>query len=376
LFERFAEFVGPPDKISPQNILIDFDDIKGSFVHKKSESGLQMPNTCFDVKAGVFRLHILLDNGEELPYDVQIDYEEETKLYKVECNELRHDFKYHDEFGTEKKDESIVRYLNREQCFRIIPEDSGIIYAHRHFYKPRLPILNKAKKNKVELLNVFVPIKELSSADSEKGKTIAKGQWEKGCVFHYIDTLGKGTELHKYLGGLEYLLCDDAGDTEIADFIGLQMNPARIVIMHAKAFKDPKVRSASALQEVCAQAVKNLSYLITTNQQRPPNYPWSRPYKAADVTGSLNRVRYPKTNCTGVEFWKKYIELLRNPATQKQVYILLGQGFDLQKFKENIDGRKPDPANVQIVYQVQSTYSNVMKIATDFKIFCSLSEPT
>jgi len=297
------------------------------------------------------------------------------KIYKLECVELRNDFEYFDELGTVKKDESIIRYLNREQCFRIIPEDNSIIYAHRHFYKPRLSILNKAKRNKVELVNVFVPVAELAHVATEKGKKIINNKWERGSLFYYIDMLGKGTEIFKYLGSLDYLLCDDAGDTEMADFIGLQLNPLRIVVIHAKAFSKVKKRSASALAEVCAQAVKNLSYLITSNQQKPPNYPWKNKYIASDISGSLDRVRLSKEKCTGARFWKIYTELLRNPATQKQVYIFLGQGFELEAFKKNIDSKNPDPANIQIVYQVQSTWSNVMKIASDFKIFCSLTNP-
>lgn len=68
----------------------------------------------------------------------------------------------------------------------------------------------------------------------------------------------------------DMLLCTDLG-TEVADFIVTQGN--RVVFMHAKASRDRRLYSASALHDVASQAIKNLTYLQPLAEIRPPTGP-------------------------------------------------------------------------------------------------------
>jgi hypothetical protein len=378
-FNRFAPFTTPPNETVPLNILIDLDEVNGHFVYRQTKHDLLLDLTCIDIKNDFFKLSIKIDVDQFKEYHVKVIYDDRKGKYYLACPELNKDFIYYDSNGQENKKESFIRYLNREQCFRIIPEANGLIYAHSQFYKPRLSVLDPKNVDSIELMSIFHPIDALRKIKSEKGKKCTKKTWQANSLFRLIDDLGGTSELNNYLRDIDYLICDDTGDNEICDFVGFTLTPPRVVVIHCKAFVKERKRSASALQEVSSQAIKNLSYLVLSNTLVPPNSKfWNLTWSAAGVTGDLQRLRYSEgkfTNNVSIippkDLLKIFQGLIRNTSTRKEVYIVLGSGFSLKDFKNNILSLKPDSVNVQIAYLLQSTWSNIRKIASDFKIFCS-----
>jgi hypothetical protein len=74
-------------------------------------------------------------------------------------------------------------------------------------------------------------------------------------------------------------ICDDT-QKESADFNFADSVNRRVVLVHAKASKKFREFSASAVQEVCAQAQKNTSPFSTFALQRMGNFDqWNRPHK-------------------------------------------------------------------------------------------------
>ena len=383
-FDRYAQYTSAPVKSDPVNILIDFDEIVGRFTHIITGHLLECNLTCCEIKQGEFSLILKIPDQKnvntliENEYKINVFYDKAKKRYLLSCDQLKADYEYSDPDGVIKPRVNVISYLNREQCFRIVPEDPSVIYAHRQFYEPKLAIFDKSKPGKIELLNVFQSDPAFRTKTSEKGKNCTPTGWEQHSLFGLVDELGKNTILGKELASLDYLICDDAGNNETADFIGLELSPPRIVMMHCKVPHSERKRSASSLQEVASQAVKNLYYLVPSNMTPPSNSAnWQVPnsWSAADVKGILNRLRHAPPGVshplpTG-KLLEIFFELNRNPSTSKEVFLLLGQGFDLNAFKKNVAQKKPDPANIQIAYLVQSTWSNVRKVASKFLIFCN-----
>ncbi|MDT5287714.1 MAG: hypothetical protein QOF88_2603, partial [Mycobacterium sp.] len=59
------------------------------------------------------------------------------------------------------------------------------------------------------------------------------------------------------------MICDDTGKNESCDFIIADGADRRVILVHAKASTDWRPYSASAVQEVCAQAQKNTALFST-----------------------------------------------------------------------------------------------------------------
>jgi hypothetical protein len=101
-------------------------------------------------------------------------------------------------------------------------------------------------------------------------------------LFGLIDAAGAGTQLAVEFDGTRVLVCDDLRD-ESADFILLQDATAhhrkRVVFIHAKARHKASHCSASALQDVCGQAQKNLREASLFAEAGPSKrVKWSRPW--------------------------------------------------------------------------------------------------
>jgi hypothetical protein len=80
--------------------------------------------------------------------------------------------------------------------------------------------------------------------------------------------------------GINLFVCDDAAPNEIADFVANDTHNKRFILIHAKAARETRIRSASALSEVCSQAIKNLEFVSPFLDGEPPNrLRWDGPWK-------------------------------------------------------------------------------------------------
>jgi hypothetical protein len=259
------------------------------------------------------------------------------------------------------------------QSFRIVPTINTTIYAHSHFYESRLPLFGQRSNKRFDLIKIFYPDQNLSAAASEKGhKCPSKKGWEKGCLFYLIDHLNERNGICEPTFRPNYLVCDDIGaNPEIADFIAISTKEPRVVLIHAKAFENAKLSSATAFHDVCSQAIKNLIWLHPFSASETTNATkWNGEWKKGDIGVVSSRIR--RGGVDGESIWQELNNLTRNPSSKKEVWLVMGQGFSLSHFKEIIeDPTKRPPEVVQIIFLLQSTWGAVSSVGATLKVFCS-----
>jgi hypothetical protein len=268
---------------------------------------------------------------------------------------------------------SLLSYLNREQAFRVIPVGGRgaayCIYASRRFYKPRLPLGPTTSSDNPDLLRLVEAVTELGVIPSEKGpdNSASEAGWAAGSLFAFIDSCGSASKLADDMR-FDVLVCDDGG-TEIADFIGLDLTNGRVVAIHAKAFKVAKPLSASALQEVSAQALKNLGFLQPYPYGTPPNLQrWSRPWRsrAGRVTSRVRR-----GSGTPNHLWNQFREALIDPQVTREVWIMMGQGPSQARLREESRKAQPKAEVIQMLFSLQATWGAVSSVGARLRVLSS-----
>lgn len=373
VFERFALYSSPPLKPEPRNILVDLDGVAEEF-HFEDEDrnsvSFATDDLCHDIKSGGFQW---LVDGK--PYDVSVDFDRRRKRYVIKSSGLEGLFVRTGDRGSE---ENVISFLNRHQAFRIVPESAGCIYAHGRFYKPRHPLHGRSKNRGIDLLQIFHPVPALETADSEKGKpnTATKDGWQDGSIFGLLEKAARATRrIPSYadlnaLSNIDILVCDDL-NKETADFIAYRESPREVTFIHAKDGGGRQL-SASAFQEVCGQAMKNLDPLMSYSDAVPRNLSgWDKPWNNG-ITGTVkSRIRVGQQSQKPSAIWDLMRAAIRDPNAIRQVWIVLGQGFSREAFEKERDRPDPKPETIQILYLLQSTWNAVGAIGAQLKVFCS-----
>lgn len=367
IFERFAEFVKPPDDCTPQNILLDIDDVQSSFKIEslKSRPSLNFEDICLNIIKKDSKLGFMLKCNNK-NYLVKIKYDPIKQIYLLQNKYLDSQYVRYNSSGKKLKD-TFTSYLNRNQSFRIIPANTNYIYAHGKFFKPRVYVKGKTDSDHLHLFNIFIPDKKITSLKEEKGDAASdKSGWKSGSVFHLIDNLGSSSILSTHMSDASILVCDDTGSNESCDFIFA--SNSKVAFIHAKAFKRGRKQSASAFHDVCGQAIKNLNFLTPTSDNIPPNmHLWRQSWKANKQEVS-SRVRIG--DGSPQEIWNRLKALIRDPNIRREVWIVVGNGFSIDEFKKNVNSNNPSPEFTQIIFLMQSTWGVVQSIGARLRIFC------
>lgn len=361
---RFSEKVDPPSNPVPTSILIDIDNQilhKYGFGNKKVY--VELEDYCALITKEQFNLTF---NGQSILIDIKYDFKlEKFNLTSPGLSENIENL-YND-------DPSLIAYLNSAQSFRIVMEGNQYVYAHKNFFKPSLNLTSK--KQNLDINQLFHVYPSISKITSEKGSAILnvqKNLWDKDTLFGLIARQGKtygDTRLENEFN-LEYLLCDDL-QTEIGDFIGLDTKNKRVIFMHAKA-KKSKI-SATNFTDVCGQATKNLDYLSPYHQRTPQQNidKWKQPWTVSPI-GTVNN-RIITNNASTKQFWDKYVQLISDPSTVREVWLIVGNMFDHNDFKKELN--KKDVAKIkseviQLIYLIRSTWNSISQVGAQLKIFC------
>jgi superfamily II DNA or RNA helicase len=368
LFNRFARQINPPTHPEPLNILFDLDEVSDSFVKIEEDEEefepFSMDDKCYDITGGEFGCLI---NGEE--YKVSISYDRERHRYHLRSSDIEKSYTKIDPV-TNEKEEGLLAYINRTQSFRVVT-NGGIIYAHNHFYEPKLTLWGKRSGNFFDLSKIIYPNTCLSAINSEKGsvcKTDNSG-WEDGSLFDFIDKVGEKGQLAEG-EEFDFLVCDDMGK-ETADFIAVSIKNKRVVLIHAKAHDKPAYTSASAFHEICSQATKNLGFISPFSKVIPGNKSlWDGVWRGPSTDGFVSdRIRRSSLDSDGV--WRGIESLLNDPSSKKEVWLVIGQGFSYQRFTAGIKKKPPQPEIIQILFLLQSTWSATASIGASLRIYCS-----
>lgn len=365
-FRRYAPEEADVDDPTPKHILLDVFDIEDSYatLDKGAMAGgeaMQFDELSCEVRDGRFTL---LANG--VACGVQIAYEGSKKRYKLDSPDLERLYRN----TTPGDNRSVVDYLNQEQSFRVIPNTSGLVYVLGGFYRPIFKIGPSFDPLEFEVGKILVPCSVLEMAGSEKGTSCApdRSGWESSSLFGILDDLGNAVGLGAYFGNPDVVVCDDMR-TESADFILAEAGQNRVIFVHAKASREKKPYSASALQEVCAQATKNINYLGMFNETEPPNLPaWEGGWPDVLDPKVAKRIRRGSSSAAGA--WSQIQSIVHHPWADRQVWLFLGKILSKAQLEAHLGKPEPTPEAVQAAYLLHATMTSVASVGARLRVFC------
>ncbi|MHB8816440.1 MAG: hypothetical protein ACYDAE_24685 [Steroidobacteraceae bacterium] len=400
VFTRYARMAKyEVTKTLAENLLLDLTDIEDLFVRESTGETLRGDDLCLKrvavgasgrgSRAAQFNVEL---NGQAFP--LEVTYLKASRRYRIESDELDAAFVSQDPHRPR-----LTRELNDFQRFNIIPEDRRFIYVHGRVYATGLKFGERFDRDSFFVGRSLYPSQILRGIGEEKGSRVVKtdgtvgvtdgASYDPNSLFSLIDTWGAGFDTQPLkipaAWTAEYapeplrftptlVICDDM-KKESADFILADEVGQRFVLVHAKASDKWRPFSASAVQEVCAQAQKNASLLSMFSLQKPGNFgAWNDPHRFVG-TGSValmvtQRIRKP-AGVDKAEVWDRLAPLLRNPLASREVWLVLGNMLSASEFAENMQSDDPDPETLQLNHLLQSTMASLGAASAKVRIFCS-----
>lgn len=369
LFSRYASPVGPPTDATPLNVLIDIENLNGEFLNDAGDTVEINPDHacvevlgCEDGPGGYGRYFDLEANDEW--HRVWIKWDTRKKKYWLNSSTLSA-IKLRDNERI-----TLTHRLNQQQPFRLIPSSRECLYAYGQFYSVdlRLDVLNGPARLVLDLIQ---PVSGLLASTSEKGALVGAAEtWPEGSLFRFIDlALCPGARRHRPLGTpFSQMVCDDIGQ-EAADFIALDdEHEPRVALIAAKWVSGPAGVSASALYDVCSQAVKNLSFLKIDSQELPGTaQKWNHDWR-------LNGGRVPRLRAgtTSAEFRRSFAIVRRNPRSRREMWLVLGGGIlSKEALESGFKSGAPQPHVLQTYHLLLSVLSSCQSIGVNLRLFCA-----
>lgn len=395
-FNRFApESKNPPKKWNPKWLYINIARFEKEYINVRNGNSFPvLLDSLIEIKSidnkfvGVVRV-----NGpEKRTFKIQVNYNERTAKYVLVSEELDNYRPANDTVG-----QTILQVLNNENAFSILPEDRNYFYSMGAFYIPGIKFGKSYDDSKTGILETVIAVPGLGKIETEKGNpsdfTQESKNWPDHSLFGIIDAAAKGEsrirslsksyfrstakELKKFLGDVEWFVCDDMG-TERADFLALtQKNGQRyIILIHAKAESKQRYLSATKISDVCMQAIKNLDFLGPRISDHTRD--WESKWKKGD--GRLDRIRKSPNNLP--EDIKSDIHLLKtraeedfekainNPSVLREVWLVTGQILQRSKLEELLRSENPSFREIPIVYTLFSSMSIIASSPARLRVFC------
>ncbi|HAT1658634.1 TPA: DEAD/DEAH box helicase family protein [Legionella pneumophila] len=362
-FERFAHPIVPEADINPVNILLYFHDFEEEFEPVGNCDSEPDRRICSLITQDKFSIEVY---GQQYEFQIQ----KHNNGYKLSCDKFNVNFRSID--GTNKIP---ISFFNKTQGFSIIFDNYSTIYAHGQYYEPEIKVGRNFKENQFDVLSLLYEKDFFREIESEKGKKGTKGEivddkikWERGSLFRSIIDLNVGdldTE------EIEYLLCDDLG-LEIADFI-LCMR-SKVIFIHAKFGSKTTGLSASKLQDVCGQAIKNIFYLSPYNHIEPTGVAkkWGQHWTLAELSIPRLIQCQKDYNSAPKEIWTHIKKRIQDPDSTKEVWLVLGGIISKSKLSSSLRNKKGLRAEaLQASMQLLSCAQSVNSVGAKLKIFCN-----
>jgi hypothetical protein len=359
-FTRYASEVPTPANPTPAHVLLDIDPTDFIQPDGTAERPLELEDTAYEVRDGSLRIVV-----GDTEYVATLGWDSLGQRYALRAPALS--AAAYQESGGEGRE--LISVINQGQALRVVPAERRAIYSHGRFYKPIVPVRQRAS---FRLLDVLVPVDELDNVVNEKGREIVDDDWDATSVFGLISALSSNSPriarrpLADALESPDLLVCTDMG-TEIADFIATA--PQRVVFMHAKAGSGTAV-SASALHDVSSQAMKNLMYLQPLAEERPKAKNWTTRWRSPHVDGTATRQRvgaFPSTDA----MWQQIRSVISNPQAEREVWLLIGRSLSRSALEAQARRPQPSAEALQIYSMLQTTWGAVSQVGARLRIFCS-----
>jgi superfamily II DNA or RNA helicase len=321
----------------------------------------------------------------EILFTIEILFDDKRNKYVLDCKELSGEIETVDaEF--ENRVVNLIKVLNRKQCFRILTK-KGLSYSGGRFYEPHFKFGNNFDKTVSPIPNMLISIDALSKIYSEKGTKngTSKDSWQDASLFSLLANRGEGSQLKEYMlekdEKEELLICTDL-NTEPADFI--LVTDRKIAFIHVKGKGNSKPEShgqygASAISEICNQAVKNAHLLSIFDDSPPGNLKtWTKPWnpnnkKSYNVQNRIRTAVLPvEIDPTSHEsIWNYIVKKKMDVNISKEVWLVMGYTLKKNVLLEKIGGKNPRAEAKQAALTLESTLASIHSLGLKLKVFCS-----
>ncbi|WP_373123053.1 DEAD/DEAH box helicase [Mycobacterium marinum] len=390
VFSRYAAvFPTGASEGAAQNLLLDFTDLADQYRHRDTGEPIVANDVCVDRDGApsgtaakpVSRFTVTINNAD---YPVRATYNRATKRYRLDSEKLDVDF-----IPNGERTRPLVRTVNDTQSFTIVPDDRDLIYVHGSFYTPALKFgPDRFDPNMFHTGHCLYPSVVLRKVKQEKGSRLtSQGGYDPKSLFGIIDswkhgfdtgnlrldsawrTTGYAPEAFAFTPSL--MICDDYGKNESCDFIIADHADRRVVLVHAKASDTWRPYSASAVQEVCAQAQKNTALFSTYTLQKPANFHlWDEPHNFSGLSVSP-RIRKSKSSGPERVWEEELAPLLYNPLTSREIWLVLGNMLSARQLLDNLQDSEPSSEVLQLNQLLQTTIAAAGSVGAKTRIFCA-----
>lgn len=257
------------------------------------------------------------------------------------------------------KEYSLTNYLIKKNWYSICFDKPQYMYFGGACFKDKNMLV--ALKG---ALDIFIPLKELQSAQSEKGNGYS-GQcteFKEKCLFRLVED-----KYHQ----VDYMFCDDLGD-EWADHITLndESTGPEIEFIHSK--HGTVSNSASKFHDVVGQGIKNLGNMFFNKEQflKKPMASQKNYYKpyGAPVT-SISRFR--KGNEANLD---TYLDKIISDYSLRRKCVLVCSFISKRsisiEFNNLISGQQTKGNISQMVWILSSFIHSCKELNVTPKIYC------
>ncbi|MFQ9978070.1 DEAD/DEAH box helicase [Clostridium cadaveris] len=378
-FDRFSSVYIPQNDMKSTSILIDLsllckDEIS---LIKNTKLVTSIESISCNCKNNEF---IFKFNSEKINGKIELHKKRKNKTYNLMIPEFdKYKLKFRD--GNEM---SLIDYINKEKCFKIFFNNEGVIYSDDIFFKPNLNF-RKLKLDNLDIGKRIIAVDGLENCVDEKfgSKPAVKflDDWQTDSIFGFLVDQIKNKKGIFSKESFTALVCDDL-QKEIADFIAIDEIKNKIVLIHCKN-KDSAGVSASAFQDVCGQAQKNVSYIIKNNvdvvqdiQTHIDNWnqKWSnsKTYdskKSTKLEVKIERERMVFGGLKGNEFWEKYKRIIKSIDSTVEVWLFTN-GLSRSKLDSELKKKNPQEQINQLMWILYGTQEVLAEVGAVLKVYC------
>ncbi|MFP1155596.1 DEAD/DEAH box helicase [Mycobacterium sherrisii] len=390
VFGRYAPLAeGPITAGAAQNLLLDFTELADQYRKRDVDEAIVPQDVCVD-RDGHARgtaskpISLFTVTVNDTAYPVRATFNSATNRYRLDAERLDVDF-----VPVSDRTAPLVRAINETQSFTIVPEDRDVIYVHGSFYAPALKFgPDRFNHNAFHVGHCLYPSEQFRDIATEKGDELTpSGGYDPDSLFGVIDGWRNGFDTDALSLDQQWMstgyvpeafsftpslvICDDKGDNESCDFILADAVSRRVVLVHAKASSDWRPFSASAVQEVCAQAQKNTALFSTYTLRRPANLNlWDTAHRFNGLAVA-NRIRKSGSPDAERVWTDELAPLLYNPLTSREIWIVLGHMLSAGTLLGNLQSPDPESEVLQLNQLLQTTIAAAGSVGAKARIFCA-----
>lgn len=357
VFDRYAALVEDitEQEAQPVSILLDpslddmRDDEAGGAAWVLLED-IDYFDLCAEVngKTGGFTIQI-----GEMEVPCSIKFVPETCKYRLASTRL-------DELAPAPEGDSrrqaltLVQRLNKGQAFRILTQRDSVVYSEGSFYEPKMQWVQGGDiKPVLEYVHASATLDSVLSEKGENEYDANRINWYRQSIFGLFSAscegrrVANGIASDNFTAAIEAIpvwLCDD-DNREAADFIGIDPDAKKIVLVHAKVGKQEEGGTGynvGGLQDVGRQALASLGFI----SRGQPSSDWTPQRWQTDVQANKvllngrNRIFRNPDGLTAAQLNDLLCASCRNPSFDREIWIV---GAKMARREALVEGLEQEP---------------------------------